>query len=474
MAPVNTGQASTSQATDEANDTGAQMSRSISWRSAFILSLGSALLVTVSLGPMAAEIGAASTLVWGFTALIGLLQCLFLAELASIFPRKVGGAPAYTYEGFKHISPLFGAVSTWGYWVGWIPGVAVNLTLAATYVEAAFLPGVNIVAVTLVLVVALYALNYFGLRLSVWLSGVVALCALVPLLVILAGLLFRPSLWQPSNFTPLLPEGEALPTLALLAKWAFVAVWASYGSEMVATIVGELRDPNRDAPKALGLAAAATLLAFAAVPTVLLAIVGVEGLSQDPYVVFSTAATLIFGSFGASIVNLMLIAALILGAEMFIISSSRALYQMGRDGLAFQGYGRLNKHHAPVGSVVWDALITLALLAIFRDSVVNVVAAANVGYLIVFVLLPLAYVLVKTRQSSERGRFRLPSVFIPVALIIAAFNALLFVIGGVQWGAQTMGVGLLLVLTFVPFYLMRDRVINRPRRGVVTTQSGEQ
>lgn len=40
-------------------------SRAISWRAAFILSFGGALLVTVSLGPMAAEIGAASLLIWG-------------------------------------------------------------------------------------------------------------------------------------------------------------------------------------------------------------------------------------------------------------------------------------------------------------------------------------------------------------------------------------------------------------------------
>src|SRR5271167_3211123 len=96
----------------------------LQWRSAFVLSLGSALLVTVSLGPMGDDLGPALVIVWVLTALIGLVQCLFIAGLASRYPDKVGGAPAYNHEGLKHLSPLFGAVSSWAYWVGWIPGVA--------------------------------------------------------------------------------------------------------------------------------------------------------------------------------------------------------------------------------------------------------------------------------------------------------------------------------------------------------------
>ena len=445
-------------ATADAAHRSSDVRQQISWRSAFILSLGGALLVLVSLGAMAAEIGAASLLVWSGTVLIGTLQCLLLTELASRFPHKVGGAPAYTHEGFKAISPLFGAVATWGYWVAWIPGVAVNLTLAATYLQAAFLPGLNILALTVALAVCLYALNALGLRPSVWLSGVLAACALLPLLIILVAPLFRPGVWRWDNLTPLVPVGVSA---ALLAKWAFVAVWSSYGAEMVATVVGELRDPRRDVPKAVGAGAAATALAFVLVPVALLGIVGIEGLAQDPYIAFLTAANAVFGERGGQLVALMLIAALILGAEVFIISSSRALYQMSRDGLTLQGYGRTNRNGVPVGSIGWDAAITIVLLAIFGSDIISVVAAANVGYLIVFILLPLAYVLIR-RGARSRAPFQLPAIFTPLALVIAAFNALLLVIGGAQWGGKIIGIGLALTLTFLPFYLLRQR--DRARR----------
>lgn len=433
--------------------------RAIGWRSAFVLALGGALLVVVALGAMSADLGAASLLVWGGTVAVGTLQCLLLAELAGRFPHKVGGAAAYVHEGFKHRSPLFGAVATWGYWVAWIPGVAVNLTLAATYLEAAFLPGVSVLVLALGLALSLYALNSLGLRPGIWLSGVLAACAIVPLAIILAAPLARPSLWQGAHFAPFLPPGlswSAAGTWALLAKWAFVAAWSSYGAEMVATVAGELRDPRRDVPRAVGAASAATALAFVLVPAALIGIVGIEGLAQDPYLAFLAAAEAIFGPAGGQIVAVMLIAALVLGAEVFIISSSRALYQLSRDGLTLQGYGRLNRHGVPVGSIGWDAAITVLLLAIFGGDIVGVVAAANVGYLVVFTLLPVAYVLVR-RRAAGPAPFRLPGLFVPLALAIAAFNALLFVVGGSQWGGKTMGTGIALTLAFLPLYLLRGR-----------------
>jgi amino acid transporter len=407
---------------------------------------------------MGGEVGASLIVVWGGTALIGLVQCLFIAELASRYPDKVGGAAAYNYEGLRHISPLFGAVSTWGYWVGWVPGVAANLTIASTYIKAAFLPNINVLETTLVLVVVLYVLNYFGLKLSVWVAGTIGFCALMPLLIVLFSPVFRSSLWHGDNFSPILPSGliwYSPQGLLLFAKWMFVAAWSSYGGEMVATVAGEFENPRRDIPKAIALAAIATLLAFISVPIVLVAIVGAAQLAQDPYVVFLSATKEIFGAKGTEIVSMMLVTALFLGAQLFVISSSRSLYAMSKDGLTLQSYSRINRHGVPVGSVAWDALVTLSLLLIFKADVVNVVAAANFGYLIVFVLLPVSYVVKRMDRQSPVATFNLPGLLTPVAGVIFVFNSLLLVVGGIQWGWKVVTVGVFLVLTFLPFYIRR-------------------
>jgi amino acid transporter len=434
--------------------------RLLTWPDAVVLSLGSALLVTVSLGPMAGEIGAASAIVWISTASVGLVQCLLIARLACRYPDKMGGVPGYIHEGLKRYSPLFGLVAAWGYWVGWVPGVAVNLTLAATYFEAAFWPGANVLGLTLALVAILYALNCLGLTVSIWIAGVFGTCALLPLLAILAAPLVEPSVWHGGNLWPILPSGETWhspPALLLLAKWMFVAVWSSYGAEMVATVAGELREPARDIPRAMVTAAAVTLLAFAIVPTALVAMVGAHGLAEDPYTVFLTAARGIFGGLGSTIVGFMLIVALVLGAQLFIISSSRALYQMSQDGLTLRSLGRLNRYGVPIGFVGLDAAVALLLLAIFQSNVVDVVAAANVGYVLVFVLLPLAYLQVQTRERRSGAEPAPLDLTIPVAVMLLLLNATLFLVGGFQWGLKTVGVGLLLVMTCLPLYAFRQR-----------------
>jgi hypothetical protein len=84
-----------------------------------------------------------------------------------------------------------------------------------------------------------------------------------------------------------------------------------------------------------------------------------------------------------------------------------------------------------------------------------------VGYLIVFVLLPLAYILIRLDDKKPAPGFRLPDFMTPVAGLIFVFNFCLLVIGGTQWGGKVIAIGLLLVLSFLPFYLLRRRRFSR-------------
>ena len=241
-----------------------------------------------------------------------------------------------------------------------------------------------------------------------------------------------------------------------LFKWMFVAAWSSYGAEMASTVVAELRDPQRDTVRSLGLAALVALLAYSAVPLALLGLVGPELLAQDAAIALLPAAQVVFGPFGAALVTLLLVAALLLGAQAFIIGSSRTLYQMSRDGLLIRQCARVNRRGVPVGSMVFDATVTLALLLMFQARLIDIVAAANVGYLVVFVLLPLAWLRLRCTAATPE-MFRLPQWFVPIAWALCSFNLLLLTIGGTQWGLLVMGSGTLGTLAFIPLYWLRRR-----------------
>lgn len=440
--------------------------RLVTWKSAFIVSLGGSLLVAVSLGTIAGDLGPASVFVWSSVAIMGVLICLMIAEMASMFPHKAGGTATYTYEAFKGFAPVVGAISNWGYWLGWIPVVAVNLILAAGYLKS-FIPSLTTneeLVLAIAMGGALYVLNYFGLKPGVWSSVAMAIFALAPMVVIVASPVFRPALFHAAYVFPFRPLGGSWHSAAswkLIFKDMFLAVWSAYAFEAASTVIAEMKDPHKEAGKAMIAASAAGVFAFCLVPFVVLGICGSTLLSGDPSVAFLPAAQAIFGKIGGVIVSVMLIAALLLGAQTAIIGSTRTIYEMSRDGLILKQMAKVNKYNVPVGSMIWDGAVTIALLAKFGTNVPNIVAASNVGYMLVFMLVIPAFIMLRYQKPGMERPFKLPNIFIPIAVVLTVANWFLFFVGGAQWGSSVMTPGVIIMLTFIPFYLYRRYVQDR-------------
>jgi amino acid transporter len=347
------------------------------------------------------------------------------------------------------------------------------MILIGGYLKASFFPHVNVVGTAIVLTVLLYIVNYFGIKPGVWSSAVMAICSLAPLTVIALSPIFRHSLFHAMYVFPFVPlhgSWHSSHSWLLVIKWMFVAAWSAYAFESASTVIAELKDPHRDAPKALVAASALGLFSFGLVPFMLLAIVGVGVITQDPSVAFLPAAQAIFGHTGALVVSIMLITALLLGVQTTIIGSTRTVYEMSRDGQIIKQFGAVNKFKVPVGSMYLDMAITIGLLVIFKDNIVNLIAASNVGYMIVWMLLPIAYLMLRFQQPNAARPFKLPNWFIPIAAVVCLFNWLLMFIGGYQWGGQVMGTGIIIELLFIPFYLYRRMV--QDKRPVLAMVSG--
>ena len=453
------------------------LARTVTWKSAFVVSLGGALLIATSLGAIAGDLGPASVFVWTLIITIGILQCLMIAEMASMFPNKSGGTAVYAHEAFKKW-PFVGAIANWGYWCGWVPVIPVNLIVAAGYLKS-FVPNLSdhqVLIAAIGMAIALYALNYIGLKPGIWSSAVMAFCAIGPMAVIILSPVFLPHLFHSSNLFPFKPLNGSWHSHAswmLIFKWMFVALWSAYGIESASTTIAEFKDPHKDAPKAMTAASIGGFIAYAVLPFVMLGIVGVSVLTQDASVAFLPAAQAIFGHIGGIVVSIMLITALLLGVQTTIIGSSRSMYQMTQDGQMIRQFGVINKFGVPVGSMFVDAAVTIVMLLIFKNNVVNLIAASNVGYLIVWLLLLPAYVILRKTQPNAVRTFKLPGFFVPLAIVITMFNAFLFFAGGLQWDATPIStmilfghafnllvipVGSAIMLLFVPFYFYRRLV----------------
>ena len=120
-----------------------------------------------------------------------------------------------------------------------------------------------------------------------------------------------------------------------------------------------------------------------------------------------------------------------------------------------------------------DLTVTLIMLFLFKANVVNLIAASNVGYVIVFILLVPAYIVLRKRFKDNDHPIKLPSFFVPLGVVITLFNIMLLLYGGPMWDATpiatvpifghmvnltVMGIGWTLMAIFVPGYFYRTLV----------------
>lgn len=425
-----------------------------SWWTSILVAIGASLMIAVSMAEMAAEIGNASIWVWIATAVVGALQCLLIAELASRFTGRAGGTAQFAYRATAKGSPTLGALSSWSYWFAWTPGIAVNLIMAATYLKSLFWPSGNVIVLAVLIGIALYFITALGLRLSSMVNAALAVVALAVVSIVVLTPVFHPESFDVARILPTQLPDDA-PTggwgvVGIILKWTFIATWAAYAAEMASTVCAEIRRPERYMKRVMSISAAIAIAAFALVPISMFGVVGVEGLQRDPFTVFAEIGGITLGPAGEYIVGLGLAAVLVLGAEIFIIGSSRTIHQMAQDGHLPKVFGRTNKRGAPVGSIAFDAVVISIMLVVFGSQVVSVVAAATFGYLVVFVLLPIAYLTLRRFRRDDDEGFRLGKAFVGVAVALFLFNTVLLVFGGLQWGVDVIVVGLGVTLAVVP------------------------
>jgi amino acid transporter len=74
-----------------------------------------------------------------FFTLTGVLLCLVLAELSAMMPGRTGGSPSYAYPAYRkrgpRLAPHVNGLTSWMYWVGWMPVAPLNMILASCYIS---------------------------------------------------------------------------------------------------------------------------------------------------------------------------------------------------------------------------------------------------------------------------------------------------------------------------------------------------
>jgi len=309
--------------------------------------------------------------VWVLGGLLALCGALTYAELAAMYPRS-GGVYVYVREGFGRL-PAFlfgwtelllirasalGAIATpFAEYLlrslGYDPKVAPNTTYVH-YVAA----GAIVLTATL---------NYVGVR---WSSLVLNLTtgAKYGALVLLVLLAFAVGQGDFAHFGGV--AGTVQPASFGLALVS--VLWAYDGWGDLSFVGGEVRDPERNLPRALVLGTLSVIAIYLLVNAAYLYLIPIDQMGHLPLVA-ADAAQRIVGQVGVGLVAVLVMLATFSTLVGSIFTSPRIFFAMADDGLLFRQVARVHpRFHTPsVSIVVTGALGVVWVLLLNFDQLAD-------------------------------------------------------------------------------------------------------
>ncbi|MFZ0172380.1 MAG: APC family permease [Acidimicrobiales bacterium] len=429
---------------------GGDLTKGTNWWGAFVVGLAGTILVTGVTGPVLAGAGSAAIPEFFFVTVTGAILCLCVAEMATMLPDRTGGCPSYAYFAFKdrfpRSSPIINGVTSWMYWLGWWPVMAVNNILIGGILATLFnvnishtikfmagavpIPVFSLVIGTIVCLF-LFIPSYLGIRLGTVFATVLGLASMIPLTFLAISPIFHPAVFHGSNIWPLTSPNPGHPAAAffsthtweLFIEYAALLTWNVIAMEAAACYLGECKNPSRDAPIAMALEGGYGVFIYTVIPLVFFGVLGLSAIQQtaaDPGALFGGFMLhVIHVTALQDVVDVVLVIALMLSSLNAIMGPARSLYQAAMDGDLPKIFTHRNRHNVPDFSMGLNVLLNIILITFGAPAVIYIFS--NVGYVGSFVPVLIGYYFLRRWRPNLKRPYRLPEFMKYVALFVAAF-----------------------------------------------------
>jgi APA family basic amino acid/polyamine antiporter len=387
--------------------------------------------------------------VWVLGGFIAMCGAFIWAELATRLPGT-GGQYLYLREAY-HPSVAF--MYGWGLLlVTQTGGMAAVAVIFSSYFRA--LTGVvwNDSAIAAAVLLILTGINCLGARAgsnvqsALMLLKIGALAALVILGFALGGgsLKSGPLLGQPASFGLLKSIGSAMVPIAF-----------AYGGWQTATFVaGEMRDPRRDLSRGLLLGVAAVVGLYLAVNLACLRVLGPAGLDATT-IPASDVMRIALGERGAQWIAVGIAISTLGFLSQSMLTTPRVYYAMARDGLFFEGVGKLSRHsRAPVVAIVLQgmAAIVIACSGTYGE-ILNF--TVTVDFIFFGMTAASLFILRRRQVGSDTAIYRVPGH--PFTTILFVLSCAGIVGSAIIASPGNSAIALCIMLAAVPVYYYWSR-----------------
>jgi amino acid transporter len=382
-------------------------------------------------------IGSYSIIAFVACALVVALIILCFAEVGSRFD-ETGGPYLYAREAFN---PAVAFEVGWLIWLTRITAFAANCNLLISYLGyfwTAATDGIWRALVIVTVVAVLAAINLLGIRQAAIVSNVSTIGKLVPIIIFIgAGLFFL----NPQAFTP-----GPTPDTGAFSQSVLLLVYAFTGFEMASIPAGEVRDPQRNLPRALIIALVLVVVLYILIQIVCVGTLPGLAQSQKP---LADAGSQFLGTAGGAIISAGAIISIAGNLNIVMLSGSRLPFAMAEQKQLPAFIGSVHRSFfTPYVAILLTA--GLMLLLTLKSSFVAALTISTIARLITYGTTCLSLPILRRRNDGPPPAFRLPggTIIALLALVLIGWLLLHATLQEATAAALAGAVGLLIYLAY--------------------------
>jgi basic amino acid/polyamine antiporter, APA family len=400
-------------------------------------------------------------IVWVVAGVLSLFGALTYAELAAALP-EAGGEYVYLSKAY---GPFWGYLYGWTqFWVAKSGSIA---TLAAgfyTYLTV-FVPVLaatvctvplhigphgslleihygQLIAIALILLLA--GVNYVGVRSG----GNVQLFVTVIKMVLIGGLVVIGLFSGHGDFSHFRMHIQGVGGMAGFFAAMVSALWAYDGWNNVSMVSSEIREPQRNLPRALILGTSAVIATYLALNISYFYVLTPAQVASSHRVAGDVMLSL-YGNAASRAVAVAVMISIFAALNGSILAGSRVPYAMARDGLFFRYAAAVHPNyktpgHAMILLCLWSCIVVLSG---WFDDLYNFVIF---GSWILYAMTALSVIVLRIKRPDLPRPYRV--VGYPVVPVLFTGVAALLLVSTIQTRPRESLMGLGLMALGVPFY----------------------
>jgi amino acid transporter len=379
--------------------------------------------IFVLTGIAAGESGPASILAFALNGLVTLLTAFAYAELAAAIP-EAGGGYAFVRRAFPG---AVGFTAGWLLWFAYTVACSLYALGFAGYFWEFFLkyiPGLAelsfglvtehgaVLLVTLFVGILFVRLNARGAEVTGKAENYLTISKLLVLAVFVAyGLkaVFDAPEQAVSSFSPFFPQGFGGVIVAM--GLTFIAF---EGYDLIATVAEEIKEPEKNIPKATFISLGITVVMYLLILFVSLAAApGPDGqpswqfLGEYGETAIVRAAEGFMPAFGVAVIVFGGLLSTMSALNATVMASSRVAFSMGRDRWLPDAMARIHpERRTPHVAIVVTGGILLAMALTLPIEAVG--SAASLIFLLTFAMVNLSVIVLRRKEPDLPRRYRVP------------------------------------------------------------------